>query len=82
MVDSSNQHDISIDDDNKVSVRCLTDADGARWHVYELTFSGYDRPSGVSLIFASESVVRRVRNFPVHWRDLSDDELSSVSWNA
>jgi hypothetical protein len=62
--------------------RSFLDAEGARWRVYEQAFGDYDRRSGMSLIFASESAVRRVRVYPEDWMELSDDELLALSWNA
>ena len=62
--------------------RVFVDADGARWRVYEQPFSTYDRRSGVSLIFANDAAVRRVREFPANWAELSDAELASLSWKA
>jgi hypothetical protein len=62
--------------------RVFVDADGTRWHVAERPFADYDRRRGQSLIFASESAVRRVRDYPANWFDLSDEELSALSWNA
>ncbi|MEP6732279.1 MAG: hypothetical protein ABJE10_16660 [bacterium] len=58
------------------------DADGNRWTVHEQAFADYDRRSGMSLIFASESAVRRVRDYPANWRLLSDAELLMLSWKA
>ncbi len=60
--------------------RTYFDDTGVRWHVYELPFSEYDRRSGASLIFDSDSSMRRVRNFPDNWDSLSDTELASLSW--
>ena len=57
-------------------------ADGTRWHVSERRFSDYDRRRGTSLIFASDFAVRRVRDFPAHWHELSDEELLALSWSA
>jgi hypothetical protein len=62
--------------------RSFLDAEGARWRVYEQAFADYDRRSGMSLIFASESAVRRVRDYPADWMQLSDAELVALSWNA
>ena len=67
---------------NTPSGRTFIDAEGARWVVYEQSFADYDRRSGMSLIFSSESVVRRVRNYPANWHELSDEELLALSWNA
>ena len=81
MSDSANRDEATTESESS-PVRSFTDADGARWQVYERSLPGYDRRSGVSLIFASDSVVRRVRQFPPHWRNLSDDELALLSWSA
>jgi hypothetical protein len=62
--------------------RSFLDTEGARWQVYEQAFGDYDRRSGMSLIFASESAVRRVRDFPADWMELSDDELLALSWRS
>lgn len=45
------------------------------WCVYE------DRhPNlGDSLIFESDRIARRVRNYPANWRDLSDEQLAVLS---
>lgn len=59
--------------------RILTD--GTLWLVYELVASGYDRRQSPSLIFESDTTVRRVRNYPANWRELSDDDLLSLSWS-
>ena len=63
-------------------VRVFVDADGTRWQVSERPFADYDRRRGLSLIFASDSVVRRVREYPANWFLLSDEELSALSWKA
>jgi hypothetical protein len=63
-------------------VRIFLDADGTRWQVSERPFADYDRRRGLSLIFASESAVRRVREYPAGWFLLSDEELSALSWKA
>lgn len=73
--DTSAEHEIP-------GVRVFQDADGSRWRVYEQPFSDYDRRTGMSLIFASEAAVRRVRDFPADWTTLSDDELLALSWKA
>ncbi|MDB4878758.1 MAG: hypothetical protein JWL60_204 [Gemmatimonadetes bacterium] len=62
--------------------RSFTDADGGRWRVYEQSFAEYDRRSGMSLIFASDGAVRRVRNYPSSWMELPDAELVKLSWRA
>ncbi len=63
-------------------VRDFVDADGTRWHVSERPFADYDRRRGVSLIFASDAAVRRVREYPENWFSLSDAELIALSWKA
>jgi hypothetical protein len=57
-------------------------ADGTRWHVSERPFGDYDRRRGMSLIFASDFAVRRVRDFPADWHTLDDEELLALSWGA
>jgi hypothetical protein len=47
--------------------------------VYE-QLSPYDRRRRADLVFESEDVIRRVRNYPTNWVDLSDDALLAVSW--
>lgn len=47
--------------------------EGQRWLVYELP-STYDRRSS-SLVFETENLVRRVRNYPENWRELLDADL-------
>ena len=54
--------------------------DGELWLVYELPPMLFDRRSTPSLVFESEAIFRRVRNFPAAWRELSDNELFDVSW--
>lgn len=81
MPNSTNRSDTSTSKSTRVT-RSFADRDGVRWQVYEKEFSGYDRRSGVSLIFASEAAVRRVRTFPADWQTLSDDELTELSWKS
>ena len=50
--------------------------DGEWWLVYELS-ALYDR-RGPSLVFESETVVRRVRDYPSQWSALTDAELARV----
>jgi hypothetical protein len=63
-------------------VRDFVDEDGIRWRVYEMPFSEYDRRRGLSLIFASDVAVRRVRSYPANWSALSDEELAVLSWEV
>jgi hypothetical protein len=70
----------SSTDNGIPSSRTFLDVEGTQWRVYEQAFGDYDRRSGMSLIFASEAAVRRVRDFPADWMQLSDDELLALSW--
>ncbi len=63
-------------------VRVFVDGDGMRWQVSERPFADYDRRRGLSLIFASDTAVRRVREYPAQWFALSDEELSALSWKS
>ena len=54
--------------------------ESALWLVYELA-SAYDRRQSPCLIFESDMTVRRVRDYPANWRELSDDDLLSLSWS-
>ena len=73
--------DITSDRDG-TRPRIYVDADGIRWQVYEQAFSDYDRRRGTSLIFATEAAVRRVRSYPPNWHELSDVELTALSWKV
>ena len=53
-------------------------ADGVRWSVRLFT-SPCDRRSRPDLLFESDHVVRRVRNYPDGWRELSDEALIALS---
>lgn len=68
--------------DARSAKRTFIDVDGIRWHVYEQPFSDYDRRRGMSLIFASEAAVRRVRDYPPDWMAISDVDLIRLSWKA
>ncbi len=72
----------SSQDSSTPPSRNFVDADGALWAVYEQVSGDYDRRSGRSLIFNSDFAVRRVRNFPENWIDLSVAELMELSWRA
>jgi len=62
--------------------RSFVDGDGVHWTVYEQAFGDYDRRSSSSLIFNSDFAVRRVRNYPANWLELSERELMELSWMA
>jgi hypothetical protein len=53
--------------------------DGVPWLVYELPPLTFDRRTTASLVFESDILIRRVRNFPAQWRTLNDEELFAVS---
>jgi hypothetical protein len=74
-VDSSTENEAAAS-------RTFLDVEGTHWRVYEQAFGDYDRRSGMSLIFASEAAVRRVRDFPPDWAELSDEELLALSWKS
>lgn len=59
--------------------RRLVILDGIPWEVYE-HIPEYDRRASPTLVFESEGVVRRVRDFPADWRERSDAELYALSW--
>ena len=74
-IDSSAEHEARAS-------RAFLDVEGTHWNVYEQAFGDYDRRSGMSLIFASETAVRRVRDFPSDWMELSEEELLTLSWRS
>jgi hypothetical protein len=48
------------------------------WTVYEDART--EAPTyGATFIFASSTIARRVKNYPVHWRSLTDSELLALS---
>src|SRR5690242_1033251 len=55
-------------------------SDGTLWLVYELPALPFDRRQSASLVFESDSTVRRVRTYPSNWRELADDQLLVLSW--
>lgn len=77
----SNRIDVEADN-TAPHERTYLDAEGSRWRVFEQAFADYDRRTGMSLIFSSDAAVRRVRDYPSNWLDLSDAELASLSWKA
>ncbi len=82
MTDHQKRLRVSSRDDSAGDTRHFADAEGTRWHAYEQAFSEYDRRRGLSLIFASDAAVRRVRDYPESWRTLSDAELLALSWSV
>jgi len=63
-------------------VRVVGGGDGRQWVVRELSPPVTDRRGTNSLVFATESLIRRVRNYPHDWYDCSDDELLALSRHA
>lgn len=82
MHDPKPRSDAAIPEAAPEASRTLRDAEGQHWRVYEKPYDALDRRSGLSLIFASEGAVRRVRNYPADWATLPDDELMKLSWKA
>jgi len=80
MPESSQRRDADRKEDDIERERVFEDAEGNRWRVRESAFSPYDRRRGRSLIFWSDGAVRRVRDYPDDWHQLSDDELAQLSW--
>ncbi|HEY2376014.1 MAG TPA: hypothetical protein VGH98_08580 [Gemmatimonadaceae bacterium] len=56
--------------------------DGVPWLVYELPPLTLDRRNTPSLVFESDTSIRRVRDFPPDWRTLNDEDLSALSWTT
>lgn len=48
------------------------------WCVYEVPADDPAPPSRRCLIFESTKVVRRVREYPEHWRALTDEALGGL----
>lgn len=66
--------------ERRVATGRTVHASDGYWRVYEVESGPYDRRSGPSLIFESDGVLRRVRDYPANWRELPDAELMEVSW--
>jgi hypothetical protein len=60
--------------------RVITDLEGRRWTVFE-SAATYDRRI-TALVFDSTDIMRRVRNYPAGWFDLSDEALLELSTHA
>ncbi|MEP6492129.1 MAG: hypothetical protein ABJF01_05600 [bacterium] len=54
--------------------------DGVTWTVYETRYSLESKRPGLSLIFESAAVIRRVKDYSATWGDLSDADLAQLSW--
>lgn len=57
----------------------VINTDETEWRVYEQVAT-YDRRRRPDLVFESDGVIRRVRNYPTNWVELTDEELLDVSW--
>jgi hypothetical protein len=57
--------------------RRIIQGDGVQWVVMEIP-STFDRRSS-HLVFESEHVMRRVRDFPADWQSLNDRDLYALS---
>jgi hypothetical protein len=80
MSESSKSNESTRADDAVEREREFMDDEGTRWRVKEMPFSLYDRRRGRSLIFWSDGAVRRVRDYPDDWHELSDEDLMRLSW--
>lgn len=49
------------------------------WVIVEIRDAPYDRRGNRSLVFSTDGVMRRVRDFPANWFTLSDAELLELS---
>jgi hypothetical protein len=54
-------------------------ADEQRWAVREVPAPQFDRRGGVHLVFWGDTTMRRLRNFPANWHELSDEELYALT---
>ena len=50
---------------------------GEEWIVRE----DLREPAKHTLVFENTIIARRVRDYPEHWRDVSDEELYAPSWS-
>jgi len=63
--------------------RTFRDAAGCTWSAHEVAAGAVPWAHGPRcLLFGSETVVRRVWDYPPDWRALSDAELEALSWRA
>ena len=64
----------------RLGSRVLVDRSAnVQWVVVEIGDAPYDRRGGRSLVFSTDGVMRRVRNYPSNWVELPDDELLELS---
>jgi hypothetical protein len=62
-----------------IGTRRVQGHDGRWWTVEELRESGYDRRAATSLVFWTDEVMRRLRQFPAEWQNLSDADLLALA---
>ena len=55
--------------------------EGVSWLVYEVSATDLDRRTSRSLVFESAESMRRVRDYPPDWRELSPAALIALSWS-
>jgi hypothetical protein len=61
------------------TARIIVAADGREWIVREVPAPDFDRRQHATLVFEAPDVMRRVRQYPDNWRELTDAELYEVS---
>lgn len=66
----------------RLASRSVVDSDGGTWTVQEVRDWGYDRRASSSLVFTGDDAMRRVRNYPPNWIELSDAELIALSFGV
>ena len=59
--------------------RVIVDSEGRTWIVREMPPATYDRRGVPSLVFVTDDVMRRVRDYPADWFQRSDAELYDLS---
>ena len=72
------ESDAAPQGDGAMARRRHLTVDGVSWEV-RLFVSRYDRRSRPDLVFESDGVVRRVRDYPEDWHTLSDEMLFAIS---
>ena len=60
--------------------RAFYDACGTRWIAFEVTQAIGHAAARSFLIFESSLMMRRVREYPPHWRNLDGPALARLSW--
>jgi hypothetical protein len=66
----------------RLAMRSVPDDEGGAWLVQEIRDWGYDRRASFSLVFTNDTVMRRVRNYPPNWIELSDADLIAISFGV